>query len=56
MTHEIDAAMCFVEPLVSESPVDLIAAYARIQQLPPRHHAVLAACEARDGPVNGSTE
>jgi hypothetical protein len=27
VTHEIDAAMHFVEPLVSEPPIDLIAAY-----------------------------
>jgi hypothetical protein len=48
--------MCFVEPLVSEPTVDLIAAHACIQQLPPRHDAVLAACERCDGPVSGSSE
>jgi hypothetical protein len=42
VTHEIDAAMCFVEPLVSQPPLDLIAAYSGSEELYPRNDPVLA--------------
>jgi hypothetical protein len=42
VTHEIDTAMRFVEPLVSEPPVDLIAAYVGSKELCPRNGPVLA--------------
>jgi hypothetical protein len=56
VTHEIDAAMCFVEPVVSASPVDLIAAYSGGEELCPRNDPVLAGRQLRDSPVSGSTE
>ena len=49
--QEVDAAVDFVERPLFEAASRPDAAHACIQQLPPRHHAVLAARQRRDGPV-----
>jgi hypothetical protein len=56
VTYEIDAAMCFVEPVVSAPPVDLIAAYSGSEELCPRNDPMLAGRQLRDNSVSGSTE
>ncbi len=48
VADQVDTAVDLVEAPAGEAKLDLAAAHARRQQLPSRHHPVLAARQPRD--------